>query len=288
LSRKVAAVASLVVGLCLIAVPPVFSLFDRTAKAERILDRFEFLTLDDSPQRYLAEARVTRAGSVQLVDDALRGESFPALGEARRTVPKAHEFSVRYSRQLEAVDEQFESVYDVPVPWLPLTATPWLFLVGGLTCLALGLAALLTRGRAPLVALFALGLALMVGPLAFGAVGKAADGEDVKDFASRGLTSRAATAAQRASAALDGVVREVRARGLDAGLERDHPEAARFVAEWDVIGPRLNRLADSVSASIDDFEDAGEMPISLPAWLLLGGGLAVAGSAAVALVTRRV
>ena len=137
------------------------------------------------------------------------------------------------------------------------------------------------------VALTIFGVLAVGAPLAFGAVGKAADGEDVKDFASRGLTSRAATAAQRASAALDGVVGEVRARGLDAGLQRDHPEAARFVAEWDVIGPRLNQLADSVSASVDDFEDAGEMPISLPVWLLLGGGLAVAGSAAIALVTRR-
>jgi len=233
--------------------------------------------------------------------DRIADARFPALTRARDEVAKSREFSVRYSQQLDAVDEKFKPVYDIPVSGLPLTVTPWLFVLGGLASLLAGLAALHTRRRAPLIAILMLGTAMVVGPLALAAPSKSADGEDVKDFASRGLTTRAATAAQKASATLDAVVRETDGRALaylarrqgvagsriDRELERDFPQAAKFLAEWDVLGPRLSRLADAVSASVEDFESAKRMPIAFLVWLLLGTGLALSVGAGIALLRER-
>lgn len=316
--RKAVAVIALAAGLSLLSLPLAYSLFDRTAEAERILDRFEFLTLNGNPARYLAEAETTRAGSAELVDQAIPRlaseagiaesefdsfvrKSFPALAIALREVPEADEFSVRYSEQLAAVDGSFQSVYDIPTSSLPLTAVPWLFLVAGLACLTAGLAALRTTGRAALLALLALGGFMVLAPLALGAPAKSADGEDVKDFASRGLTPPAASAAHDASTALDALVEETgdrtlpqlaRRRGvtesdLNQELERDFPAAAKLLAEWDVIGPRLSRLAGAVSVSVQDFRSARKMPISAPVWLLLGAGLAMSTSAGIALVREQ-
>ena len=300
--RKLAALVAIVAGLVLVVVSLAYSMFDRTEKAERILDRFEFLTLGDNPERYLAEAEVTRGGSSELVETAIPalaaeagiaepelGERYPAFAAAQAEVTEAREFSVRYSEQLDAVDEKFQAVYDIPVPWLPLTAAAWMFLLGGLASVIAGVVALRTVDRAPIVAILALGAAIALGPVALGGVGKAGDGEDVKDFAERGLTARAADAAQAASATLDDLVVETEERtlpdiaatggvseqALDRELDQGFPEAARFLDEWGVVGPRLARLADAVSASVDEFESAKKLPIAFPVWLLIGVGVAM-------------
>jgi hypothetical protein len=312
--RRLAALVALLSGLLLVVASLAYSMFDRTEKAERILDRFEFLTLGDNPERYLTEAEITRDGSTELVGTAIPalareaeiaepelGERYRALAAAQAEVPAAREFSVRYSEQLDAVDEEFQAVYDIPVPWLPLTATAWMFLLAGLASVLAGVAALRTRGRAPIVAILALGAAIAVGPVALGGVGRAGDGEDVKDFAERGLTDRAATAAGAASASLDDLVVETEERtlpdiaassgvseqALDRELEERFPDAARFLEEWDVIGPRLARLADGVSASVDEFESAKKLPIALSVWLLVGVGVAMALAAGFALLRER-
>ena len=266
--NRLAAAVAIVAGVVLLVTPLATSMFGRTADAERILDRFEFLTLGDSPQRYLSEAAVTRAGSAEL------GATDPRIAEATR-------FSVRYSRQLDAVDEKFRSVYDIPAPALPLTATPWLFVLGGLACLGAGLAAL--RGRGGTVAVLVLGIGMVAGPLAFGALGKAADGEDVKDFATRGLSAEAARTASEAWTALDAVIEERRAQPPEPG----RPAAARLLEEWDTIGPRLSRLAGAVGQSLDEFDSARRLPIALPVWLLLGAGAAMALAGAAALTSSR-
>ena len=316
--RRGVAWLTIAVGVALIAFPLAYSMFGRTGDAEQILDRFTFLTLGDNPERYLAEAEVTRDGSSQLVDEALPGlaadagiseaqfeaavaSRFPALANARVEIAEAEDFSIRYSEQLEAVEDKFQSVYDIPIAGLPLTATPWLFLIAGAACLVVGAVALRTGSRGSIIAILALGAGMALGPVVLGAPSKATDGEDVKDFASRGLTQQAANAAQQASAALDAVYLETRDETLpylaDAGatspqqlnreLDQGYPDAGEFMAQWEVIGPRLSRLADAVSASVEEFEEVKVMPIALPVWLLLAAGAALAIGAGMVLVRER-
>jgi hypothetical protein len=316
---RAASILAIVVGVSLIAFPLAYSLFDRTAKAERILDRFEFFTLGGSPlQRYLPDAKTTRVGSVELVNEAIpslvsdagvtRAEfgrfseaNLPALGAAREAVPKANEFSVRYSKQLAAVDQKFQSVYDIPTSHVPLPATAWMFLFGGVASVAVGLIALGTNSRGSIAAILALGVAIVVTLLVLSAPRKAGDGEDVKVFASRGLTAKAAGAATQASTALDALVSETNGRTLpylarqqgisEAELRQklrgEFPATDKFLAEWDTIGPRLSRLAAAVSDSVVEFKSVKKVPISFPVWLLFGGGIAMSLVAGIALVVAR-
>jgi len=308
--RRIASVLAIAGGVVLVILPLGYSMFGRTADAERILDRFTFLTLGDNPERYLEEAVITRDGSSQLVERAIPElaaeagiaqaeleDRSPTLVEAQQTVPEARDFSVRYSEQLEAVKDKFQPVYDIPSSGLPLTAVPYFFLIAGLAAIVLGGIALRSASRRPVVAIAALGAVLVLGPVAFGGISKSADGEDVKDFASNGLTERAATAAQDASTALDEVVAETQqstlpylasAQGVsveqvEQELAAGYPEAATFLDEWDTIGPRLSRLADAVSESVAEFESADRLPIALPVWILLAAGVLLVGAAGLAL-----
>ena len=70
---------------------------------------------------------------------------------------------------------------------------------------------------------------------------------------------------------------------VEAQLASEHPAAARFLSEWNEIGPRLARLADAVTASVAEFEAAGKLPISFPVWLLLGAGSVLSLAAGIAL-----
>jgi hypothetical protein len=309
--RRSAAVVALACGLVLTAAPLVYSMFERTDEAERILDRFTFLTLGDNPDRYLAEAEITREGSDELVGDAIPrlaaeagiGEAelarrYPDVAALQAKLPAATDFSVRYSEQLEAVKDKFRSVYDIPVAGLPLTAVPWLYVLAGLACLAAGGFVLRAGGVAPLVVMLVVGLLIALGPMALGGVGKSADGEDVKRFAENGLTEKAAVTAQSAWASLDAAVSEAElkvlpeiaaAQGLSdeelaEGIDGRFPAAATFLAEWHVIGPRLSRLADAVSASVADFESAKNLPIAFSVWLMVGSGLAMSIGAGLALL----
>jgi hypothetical protein len=313
---RAASILAVAVGVSLIVFPLASSLFGRTADAERILDRFEFFTLGGSPlERYLPDAKTTREGSVQLVDETIpslasdagvtqaevnrfAAANLPALGAAREGVPKANKFSVRYSKQLDAVDDKFQSVYDIPTSYLPLTVTAWMFLVGGVACLALGLVALRTNSRGSIAAILVFGVAIVGTLLVLSAPRKATHGEDVKDFASRGLTAKAAGAAQQASTALDALVSETQGRTLPylarrqgistaelrQQLPKKFPATDKFLGEWDTIGPRLSRLAAAVSDSVDEFKSVKKVPISFPVLLLFGGGIAMSLIAGIALV----
>jgi hypothetical protein len=316
--RRLVAVFAVVVGAGLIVIPLAYSMFDRTETAKRILQRFTFLTEAHNPARYLAEAETTRAGSSELVGVALPRlmsasrindgafhrllqTRFPALAAAQVEVPRANGFSVRYSKQLRAVENKFGSVYSIPVSGVSLTTVPWLLLLAGAACLASGVVLFWTERRAAAVAIVVLGLVMVVGPIALRAPWKAADGEDVKAFAVRGLTARAASAAHEASTALNALVSETRTailpylaqrrqitqRQLGTELNRDFPAAGRLIASWGTIGPRLARLSDAVSQSVDEFRSAKKLPISFPVWVLIGGGLALAVSAGVALLPGR-
>ena len=311
--RRIAPWLAIAAGLVLVALPLAYSMFDRTEKAETILDRFTFLTDGDNPERYLDEAVVIRNGSEQLADEALPSlaaeagiteeallAQSPGLERAQEDLPAAREFSVRYSAQLEAVQDKFGAVYDIPTASLPLTAVPYMLLAAGLLSVALGIAALIIGSRALLWALVALGVALALGPVALGGIGNATDAEDVRDFAKNGLTTRASGAAQQATSALSGLVAETgeqtipaisRASGettaqVDARLAAEYPEAAEFLDAWDTSGARLVLLADSVTESVPAFDSARKLPIAFPLWILIGAGLLMAGSAGIALTRR--
>jgi hypothetical protein len=76
------------------------------------------------------------------------------------------------SAQLEALHPQFASIDSLPLLGLPLTTIPWILLALGAALIALGVVIWRARGRAPLLVAAALGLAMLVVPLALSYPGK--------------------------------------------------------------------------------------------------------------------
>src|SRR5687767_6214855 len=113
--RQWLGILAIVIGIGLLLIQFAYSMFARPAGAERILDRFEFLTHGENPSRYLEEAETTRTGSAELVEraiprlasdaavsskelDRVVETRFRPFETARNEIVQANEFSVRYSK----------------------------------------------------------------------------------------------------------------------------------------------------------------------------------------------
>src|SRR3954447_26233508 len=146
--RKVVAVAAIVGGLFLVAVPFATDLFDRTRGAERTFDTMRGLVSEPG----IAVAR-RNFGTVKAGGDEFLGEALPGLAHRLGTTPEG--LTVQIKRDfpdvatgaeripsylafvgptvdaLDANRARFEQADSLPGLNLPLTAAPWMFILLG-------------------------------------------------------------------------------------------------------------------------------------------------------------
>jgi hypothetical protein len=303
--RRIVGVATIAVGLFLIAVPFATDLFDRTRGAERTFEAMH----DFVSEPGIALAR-RNFGTVSAAGRELNGELIPGL--ARRVGETPERFKAQITRDypdvataseripgylmfvgptIDALDEnrdEFEAGESLPGAGLPITSAPWLFLVlGGLVS---GAGVLVLRGpaRHGLAAVAVLGVAAVVLPLALAIPSKASDARELGDIARGGLSQPGADTAEEIVVVLDKMVRQVRgemvpdlARGLDvtpsevdAEIAREYPDVALLLARWEAIaaGETGAKLAATQQAVVDDFAQADETPVLELPWLVIGPG----------------
>ena len=164
--RRFVGVATIAVGLFLIAVPFATDLFDRTRGAERT-----FEAMHDFVSEPGIELARRNFGTVAPAGRELNGELIPGL--ARRLDVTPEQFKTQIAREypdiataseripgylmfvgptIDALDEnreEFEAGESLPGAALPITSAPWLFLILGGLVTGAGVLVLRCRARAP-------------------------------------------------------------------------------------------------------------------------------------------
>ena len=316
--RRLVAVLAIATGIALFVVPFATSLFERTRGAEATFDAMRGLV--SKPGIALARRNfgIVKAGGEQFLNRAVPGlerrlglsdaefqallaKDFPRVARGAQQIPGYLQFVGPTIDALDANRDEFRSADALPGAGLPLTASPWLFLLLGTGLVGAGAYALRERGRSALAPVAVLAAAAVVLPVALGIPGKASDARTVGDIARGGLSAQGAARATEIVVVLDGMVEETKgalvpavARRLhvtpsdvDALIARDYPATFRFLNNWEAIsgGDTGAKLAATQRAVVGDFAKADKTPVLELPWLVIGPGallLLVAGAGLVA------
>jgi hypothetical protein len=320
--RRAVAVLTVAVGLGLVVLPLAESLFDRTAAGQRVLDGFRHLTADDAGFAQLKEdmdATVASGSQFRnemapaLAEDlgmskrefaAFVEADFPRIAAGAAATPEGNAFLEPFVAKLVATKPKFRTVEDAPTAGLPVTTIPWMLVGAGLLLAGIGLAALRTPGRGPLVAVAVLGAGLVVLPLAWSLPGAASDAEKVVDVARPALSPKTTALATELNNATDQIVVDtqvglipavadrtgVPVSELTRRLTREFPATMSYLADWPAIEDRNAVLLNAMSATYPDFRQAERIPFTTLLWLVIGAGIVLvlaAGAALLAGVSTR-
>lgn len=301
--RRVVAVAAIVAGLGLIAVPFATSLFDRTRGAERTFDAMRGTVSESGIAVARRDFGVVTAAGDELLNvvvpalarrldmtpqefQALLASDFPKIARAAEKIPGYIAFVGPTIDALDANREEFERAQSLPGASLPITASPWLLILLGGGLVAAGAFA----WRRSILPVAVLAAAAVAAPLTLGTPGKAEDARAVGDIARGGLSQQGADTALEIVQVLDGLVEETRGSlvpalagrlgvspsAVDAKIARDFPATRRLLDRWAGIsaGPAGFELAAKQQAAVDDFAAADETPVlELPWLVIVPGGL---------------
>jgi hypothetical protein len=112
---------------------------------------------------------------------AFMGESFPAVATGAASLGEITASFEGIVGLLDQERERFASADAIPTSTLPATTVPWGLLAAGIVLIGLGVWALLRPGRVIAGVVAALGLILVVAPLAMSLVAKSGDADTMND-----------------------------------------------------------------------------------------------------------
>jgi hypothetical protein len=313
--RKTVAVAAIVGGVFLVAVPFATHLFDRTRGAENTFQTMRGLVSEPGIALARRDFGTVKAGGEQFLNDAVPGiakqlgttpakldaqlqRQFPDVATGAKRIPAYLQFVGPTIDALDADRARFEDADSLPGLNLPLTAAPWMFILLGGALAGAGAYGLRSRGSRALVPVAVLAAVAVAVPLALRIPDKAYDARAVGDIARGGLSQQGADKATEIVNVLDRFVDQVRGglipalahkagvspSDVDAQIAHDYPAVSRFLNRWDAIaeGPNGAELAAKQEAAVDDFAKADKTPVLELPWLVIGPGallLVLAGGA---------
>jgi energy-coupling factor transporter transmembrane protein EcfT len=315
--RKALATVAVVLGLGLVVIPFALSLFDRAAAGQRVTNRFREtmsvqglhqLSTNFGTMGALVDQFVNRT-SPQLARElgmsageynAFVARRFPAVAAGVKGIPPLVTFVTPVAAQLEALHPQFASVDSLPFLGLALTTIPWILLALGAALIGLGVVVWRTGGRGPLRCVVVLGVAMLIAPLALSYPRKASDAKKVAAIGRVALSPQAAAGAQAANRLIDNMVTQVKAQMLPAVAQRlhlstaalettiaaDYPAVAKGLAAWPSIKPGAVALVRLQVASVNDAAEMNGLDFTPLPWYIIGPGIALMLTGAVALTVR--
>jgi hypothetical protein len=321
-SRALGRVASLVALLCgsavLIAIL-VGQTFDRADAGEQATDLVRSELGPEGLRRHRADLELVRAAFDDLE------AALPSFAAALRTDPAEFEQSVtteypavgaildderreeglRFAEgivsNLEQHREDFAEADDIPVPWLPMTAGPWVGTLLAAGLVGTGLWGLLRPGAAPVVATAVLALVAIVGPLAVRFPQKATAADRLLDTLNVTPAIAAETrdileGARAAGRELeDGLFPDLaRAVGVsdtrfDEVVAEQFPDLARGREQFDAVFARYETRVRIREAGLGVVPEAKRFPLQAVTWwgVVPGAITLVAAGVALAPVARR-
>jgi hypothetical protein len=315
--RKLVATVAVVCGLGLAALPFAMSLFDRAPAGERVTNRFRstlstdglhhlafnFATMGAMVDQFVHQTSPQLARELHMTRgeyDAFVDRRFPAVAAGVKGIPPLVAFVTPVAAQLEALHPQFASVDSLPFLGLPLTTVPWILLAIGAALTGLGVVIWRTRRRAPPMFAAALGVAMIVLPLALPYPRKASDATKVAVVGQVALSPQAAAGAQTANRLIDGTVAQVKTQMVPALAQRLHvstiafersiatsyPAVGKGLAAWPSIKPGAVKLVRRQVASVSDARELNGLDFTPLPWYIMGPGIALVLTAGIALTRR--
>jgi hypothetical protein len=287
-TRTLAAIASIVLGVGIVAEPFVLSLWSDAPAGQRIVGRFDTTLSTQGLNALVSNFNTVGAMADQLFTQMVPAlhvdmSQHPAIAHAEKEIPAAVALVAPVNKQLVAVHGDFEAVRSLPGLFgLPLKSIPWLLVGLGSALIALGGVALIRPGIWTSAAIAVAGVAMIVATLALSLPSKADAAVRVNDVGKVALSPVAAKAAIDTTRTIDALVSDVQTSYASEATR--YPAVERGLEGWPSIRPGAYALAAVQSASLADRERLDNIPFRAFPWLLIGPGITLIalGGAAVA------
>jgi hypothetical protein len=315
--RRVAASAAVIVGAGLIVSVFALQLFPRAQAGERLTDNFREAMSDQSLEALQTNFATIGAFTTQLGKEAMPSfqqrlgmsdaefrrfvrSNAPAVAAGLKEIPPAAAFVGPVIPRIVDDQDEFESADELPALGLPISSVPWLMLGAGVALIAVGVAALRSSGRLPLVTIALLGAGIAAVPLIFSMPQKGNDAKELKDLGNVALSQQAADRAHVATVTIDHTVTDTQANLLPAVADRlgqsqdaftasvirDFPDVSAGIKAWPSVRPGAYELAAVQADSVDDQAEARDTPLGTLPWLIIVPGFVLLVVGALALWPR--
>lgn len=302
--RRIAAAVMVAMGLALIGLTVGMNLFARTQANEELSRGFKPLmgkaflsqlrTDSDNFKAALTEfnekAVPMLAGVQQTTPEAVRAsiaKDYPAAWVVLDELPGTLTKYVGLIDMFETQRDNFESADAIPTKSVPSTAMPWAMVVLGVMVVGIGIL-MFRPGVAAPAGMLAMGLALLLGPLALSFPSKAVDADAVNAAFKPIITKELVADGKRILGSLDQMSTDMdlmigelgQSMGLDpaqtSGLMADaFPTFTAMMSDLPTRTERYERLIGTVDENIDNYYLIRNMAFTPFVWVYLVIGIAM-------------
>ncbi len=306
--RRWVGIASIVAGLVLIGFLVTEHVYSRSNDAQTVADHYRGLMSAEGLHDLRSGFDATKTAGVQLDTQAepalqaalhmtpqafaaYKSQQMPGIAAFDANAPTVVAIVDPVITQMQAEQHDYHQADQIPTSWLPMTVAPWAFLGFGVALILGGVLVLTRRSRWWVAAVGALGLVLVIAPLATGIPRKVDAAQRVTKIGAVGLAPATGQKAVGATKLFDNMASDVHDKlepALGPQFAQQYPALAAWTDSWQQsISAQSHALSDSQVALSSTFSNAHKLPIAPIPWLFVGAGALVTLLAAAALVPVR-
>ncbi|HEY5172783.1 MAG TPA: hypothetical protein VIK54_13730 [Acidimicrobiia bacterium] len=318
MARRTASILTLLAGAYLIVLPFAMSLFTRTSDAQKLNDYYRSLMSDQGINQF--------GTNLQIVDDAAGelpavvlpklahdlgmsqtqlqayiAQNYPHVAAFITGTPKLLPLLNPATKAVLAQRANFHDADQFPVANVPVNYGPYALLVGGSLLVGVGLLLQRDRRSRSYLVVLAIGIGMVVAPIALGWFHETAAAEKVAEAARPPFSAAVGNTVVDNIYGIDAAFVEMRhamfpsiARHLglttaqmDSTLHADFPATMRLLDAWD---RQMHLAARDLSLSqlrfADEFHNADATPYRALPWLVIVPGLVLVVAAGIGLRRR--
>lgn len=302
-ARKVLAVLMMFIGAAFVALTLIVNLFKVGPAFERLTDGFRPIMTQQSIGSARTDiAHLSAAGTefqtklapalaqqLKLTPAQLAGmvsANFPATAAGVAALPG---ITTTFNGLVTTLDQQrplFASADAIPTKSLPATTLPWALLAAGLVTFGLGLYAWFAPRAGAVVAL-ALGVALIVAPLAMSMPQKASDADQMNTNLKPVYTQQTVTQGTQALQVVTAMGTEMQTKMLPTVASQlkmtpaqfqtfvvaNFPATATALQTLPQASQRFNAMISAFNAHLNDYGTLKPVALVPIVWMMIAGGI---------------
>ena len=271
---------ALAIGLGLAVAPAIFGMFGRAPAGGQMIDDFKPYMTSEALGRFGEHLEAIDAAAAET---AALSASGSALEIFRHDWPGINGRMTEMLTTIRSNTGRFEGLVALPPFW----TFPWFFVLPGLMIAgvaAWGISRAPARQRVPVLALAALGVAVIAAPAIFQMFSRAPGGAQMIDDFRPLMTSTNITDVQSSFLVIAGAEGELRNEILAGQADAAAlPATRQFVEAWPVIASEMAPMIGAMADNLDNFAAVDALPpFWLFPWFFVLPGLLVVAAALIA------